>query len=489
MNKLLIVILLIIFSQSILAEQFSMRRCMLLPITDPAGNSLGYKIYEMVEAKLKRDGWCDYIPSSEVMGIFSKYRDKLPQYLKDENVLKTVAERLKVGTMIRVSLEYDIDKVNVEFSVIGENGVDLYMSEKTIVNEIEADPVLTAINGWLELYESTIPYEGKVLGVLGDQVTFSIPKTTQVIVGQEFVVKRLINKKRHPLLKKIVEWDNVVLAKGKIFNKSIGQSLGVIKVYTTNKKVEVGDWIRLEKASAAKIPGTREFRDYEDNNFGKLGEMAVAFSLSSHSTSTSLSSGTAKMGGYLYGVSLAGEAWITRNYFVLGEFSKRIGNLTKQGGSPSEDTSGQNAGVLRVGGGYKYLPMGFFYGPQVDLYAGYARYSYQMTKSAADGFGTNNISGFFVGAGGNIPLKKEIKVYGRGEIMPFGGFNDEDSIFGSKKSISSMRIDVGVHYVWSLSIKLLGGFEVINNSVKFSGTPSELSYRDTLLKVGGVFAF
>lgn len=484
-----ILLILVFLTTSAYAENFSMRKCMLLPITDTAGNSLGYKIFENLEKRLKRDGWCDYVSSSEVIGIFSKYREKLNQYLNDENVLKTVASRLKVGTMIRVSLQYDIDKVTIKFDVIGENGVDVYMSEKTIINEIHVDPIMTAINNWIELYEETIPYDGKVLGVLGDQITFSFPKSKNIVVGQDITIKRLKNKKRHPLLKKIVEWDSLMLAKGKVFNTARGQALGVVKVYTTNKKLEVGDWITLEKLDPSKIQGTRKFKQYEENKFGKLGEMAISFTTSSHSTSSSLSTGTAKMGGFLYGISLAAEAWVTRNYFAVGEFSRRVGNMTKQGGSPSSTSAGQSAGTLRIGAGYKYLPMGFFYGPQVDLYTGYVKYSYQVDKSAADGFGANSFSGLYVGVGGSIPLKKTIKVYGKGEILPFGGFTDEDGIFGSKKSISSMRLDVGVHYNWSPTIKLLGGFEVLNNSAKLSGSPSEISYRDSQLKVGGVFTF
>lgn len=484
-----LLLLLFLFSTTVFAENYSMRKCMLLPITDTAGNSLGYKIFENLEKRLKRDGWCDYVSSSEVIGIFSKYREKLNQYLNDENVLRTVADRLKVGTMIRISLQYDIDKVNIKFDVIGENGVDVYMSEKTIVNEIHVDPIMTAINNWVELYKETIPYHGKVLGVLGDQVTFSFPKDKNIVVGQDLTIRRLRMKKRHPLLKKIVEWDSIMLAKAKVFNKSQGQALGVVKVYTTNKKLEVGDWVSLERVDPSKIQGTRKFRNYEENKFGKLGELAIAFTLGNHTTSSSLQSGTAKMGGFLYGVSLAAEAWITRNYFAIGEFSRRVGNLSKSGGSPSQTTSGQSAGTLRIGAGYKYLPMGFFYGPQVDLYTGFVRYSYQLDKSAVDGFGSNNFSGLFVGVGGSIPLKKTIKVYGKGEILPFGSFNDNDGILGSSKSVSSMRLDVGVHYNWSPTIKLLGGFEVLNNSAKLSGTPSEISYSDSQLKVGGIFTF
>ena len=156
-KKIFIFLMLTFFSSTSFAENFSMRRCMLLPITDTAGNSLGYKVFERVEKKLKSAGWCDYVSSSEVIGIFSKYREKLSQYLKDENVLKTVARRLKVGTIFRVSLEYDIDKVNVQFDVIGENGTDIYMSEKTIINEVHVDPVMTTVSNWLDIFETSIP--------------------------------------------------------------------------------------------------------------------------------------------------------------------------------------------------------------------------------------------------------------------------------------------------------------------------------------------
>ncbi|MBD66919.1 MAG: hypothetical protein CME62_17080 [Halobacteriovoraceae bacterium] len=462
---------------------------MLLPITDTAGNSFGYKIFELLEAKLTEEKWCEYQSSSDVIGIFSKYRDKLSTYLRDENVLKTVADRLKVGTIIRVSLEYEVDKINVEMTVIGENGKDIYLQEKALLNEVNEDLVMTTLGNWLELYESSIPYDGKVVGVLGEQVTFTVPGHKNVSIGQDFIVKRLISKKRHPLLKKVVEWDNIMLAKGKVFNKSSGQGLGIIKVYTTNRRVNTGDWIKLEKVNPNKIIDDKRFEEEKANTYGKLGELTIAFSLGSHTASTSAVSGNNKMAGLIYGINLEAEAWMTRNYFAIGEFSRQVGNLDSQSGSPDSDTSGQNSGTFKIGGGYKYLPMGFFYGPQVNLYGGWVKYSYQLDKSATDGFGTNSISGFFLGVGGSIPLQKTIRVFGSGEILPFGDFNDEDNIFGSTDAVSSMAFEAGVHYYWSPLIKIVGAFEVLNNSAKTGGSNSEVSYRDTSLKFGGVFTF
>ena len=48
--------------------------------------------------------------------------------------------------------------------------------EKTILNKVDPYDINTALVSWLELYEVSIPYDGKVLGVLGDQLTFTFPK-------------------------------------------------------------------------------------------------------------------------------------------------------------------------------------------------------------------------------------------------------------------------------------------------------------------------
>lgn len=489
MKKLLLIPIIFLISSIAHADLHSMRRCMILPITDTLGNSVGFKIYENLERYVRETKWCEYVPSSEIIEIFSKYRDKLPQYLEDEKVLRTVADRLRVGTIIRVNVSYDVDKMNLSMDIVGENGSDIYFSEKAVLNKIELLQANTALINWLELYETIIPYDGKVIGILGDQITFSYSKNKNVAIGQEFKVKRFINKKKHPLLKKVVEWDSEVIAKGKVFNLSRGQVLGVIKVYTSNKKLKAGDWIRLEQVNPRKAMADRNFPMYEKQKFGRLGEVSLSLSLSSNTATTSAVSGNNKMNGIIYGFSGELESWITRNYLVFGEFSKKLGNLSKSSGSPASNTTGQNTTTIKIGGGYKYLPMGFFYGPQVDIYGGYAKYSYKLDTSGIDGFGENSFSGIMIGVGGSIPLKKGIRVFASGEIMPFGEFTDTSSIYGSNKSISSMVLEVGAKYLWSPNLQIRGAFELINNSAKFSGSNSELSYNDTSIKLGGTFAF
>lgn len=487
MKTFLVILFLIPFLSK--AEEFSMRKCMILPISDALGNSFSFKVYENLEREIKNKKWCQYVSSSEVIEIFSKYRDKLPDHLEDPNVLATVAKRLKVGTIIKVGLSFDVDKLHLSMNVIGENGSDLYFSEKTTLTKIDAYEVNLTLKNWLELYETLIPYDGRVSGVLGDQITFTFSKNKRVGVGQEFKIKKLLKKKKHPLLKKIVEWESAFIAKGRVFNLSRGQALGVVKTYMSEKKVQVGDWIRLEKYDPRKVYSDKKLEKYERNRFGRLGDFSLSMEVSSHTVRTTAGTGNNKLGGIGYGVSAEIETWVTRQYFVLGEFSKKIANLSKISGSPSLSTSGQRLGTLKVGGGLKYLPLGFFYGPQVNFYTGWVKYSYELDSSSSDGFGVNTVSGIFLGVGGNIPIKKGVRMIGSAEIIPFANFSDEDNFYSSSKSLSSMVFKVGAQYQWSPAMKLFGTFNVVNNSVRFNGKNSKLSYADTSVKCGGVFSF
>lgn len=488
MQKYLVLILIII-STNIRAENFSMRDCMLLPITDSAGNALAFKVYEKLEDHLKDQKWCKYKSSADLLGIFSRYRDRLKSHLQDPAVLKTVATRLRAGTLIRIDLEFEVNSIHLSMEVIGENGEDVYFKENEMIKNADADKIFATVKNWLELYEASIPYDGQVLGVLGDQVTFNLPENKKYGIGQGFKIKRLIKKTKHRLLKTVVEWDALVIARGKIFNISKDQALGVIKVYTANKKIKAGDWIKLEKYNLNKVLDDKKYPDSNKYQFGKLGVVSINMNLSSSSVGTSPSGGSIKNSGFTYGIGVNTEAWVTRNYFVIGEFSRSVGNLKKSSGSPTLETASITSGVLKIGGGFKYLPMGFFYGPQVNLYGGYANYSYNVESSTDDGFGENSISGFFLGIGGSMPLQKRFRIVGKGEIIPYSGFEDSSNTFGSVKSSGSMYFKVGASYQYNRSMTIDGGFEVINNSARFKSGITQVNYRNSVFKIGLTFVY
>lgn len=469
--------------------QSSMRRCTLLPITDSVGGAIAFKVFEKVEIGLKKSNWCTYVSNSGLINIFSRYRENLAQYLKQKEVLKTVAEKLQVGSIIRVALVNEIKGVEIQLEVHGEDGEDLYFSEKTLVDTDDIDTIAQNISNWLDTYSKTIPYDAKINGILGDQITLDVGKGYPIQIGQSFIVKRPVNKRKHPLLKKIVDWETEVLAEGKVFSISDNQALGMVKVYKTDKKLMAGDWVRLETLKSDTFTD-KEIEDKKDEEPGTLGIISVALYGSSSSVDTVTPTGSKRMSGNLFGFNFRGEGWITRQYFAALEIARSVGKLSDVSGNPEKSSLNAQFSVFKFTGGYKYLPIGFFYGPQIDIYGGYASYGFDLDYSAADGFGKGTISGILLGVAANIPINREYRFMVQADFLPFPSFEDTDGIFGGASSVSALDLEVGVKYQYTPRMTLDGSIETLAGKAKFDGDFKEISYHDNLkLKLGASFNF
>lgn len=469
--------------------QSSMRRCTLLPITDSVGGAIGFKVFEEIEAELKKSNWCTYVSNSGLISLFSKYRENLPQYLKTKEVLSTVANKLKVGSLIGVAIKSELTGVEIEINIRGENGEDLYFFETTNLNDDNVDSISNVIQNWLEMYAKMIPYDAKINGILGEQITLDVGKGYPIHEGQEFVIKRLLKTKKHPLLKKIVDWDVEIIGTGKIFNISDNQALGQVRTYSTDKKLTLGDWVRLTPIKEDELNQTDLRENKIDESPGTLGVLSVALFGSSSTANTDTPTGAKAMSGNLLGFDFKGEAWITRQYFAALEIEKSLGSLKKSSGTTQKSKVNANNSAFKLTGGYKYLPIGFFYGPQVDIYAGYVSHSIDFDLSAADGLGKNTISGFAFGSAVNIPLNREYRFFAQAEFIPFPNFKDEDNIFGNAKNVSALELEVGGKYQYTARMTLDFSFETLSRKAKFNGGYKEVSYKDNRLKAGVSFNF
>jgi hypothetical protein len=488
MKFLFVITLMLLISQNSFAER-SMRNCLLLPITDSVGGGIAYKVHEELEDYLKTSGWCVYKSNAGLVSIFSRYRGKLYEHLRNPQVVKVAAQKMNAGSIFRINLVSHITGIEVQLEILGDNGVDIYFSEKVLLNKDDVEVVVQSIKNWLNLYEKNIPYDGRVIGVLGDQVTVDIGKNFRVGIGDEIIIRRVLAKKRHPLLKKIVEWETSILAKGKIFNVSDLQALAVIKTYTSKQKLQEGDWVTLQKAEDVDITRKYNYPEIKANEFGKLGNIQISLELSKSDAQTTVAGpDTQSVGAMILGINIETELWVTRDYFGIFEFGRRFGTLGKKSGVLVQDSVGTTEGVIKVMGGYKFLPLGFFYGPQIDFYGGWGKYSYAMDSIPADGFGENEIGGLIFGVKASLPIKRKFRAFVEAELMPFPSYSETSTNFGGAGSESSLQIELGGKYQYNPVIMLNGSIQMLSNKATFPGN-QEVSYRSTAFRFGGSFSF
>lgn len=495
--SLLCFILIMIISGHGHTQEFSMRRCMLLPINDSVDGSMGFYVFEKVENYLKQSEWCVYRPNSEVINILQNYKDQLHVHLQDKNVLKVIAEKVRAGSLIRVELKNQIDGVDVGIDILGHNGEDLYFSEKIRLNKIDNELIAQTIKNWLEEYERTIPYDGQIIGVLGTQFTVDVGKASNIRIGDRVKVKRKTGIRKHPLLKKIVEWDSEVIGEGKIFSVSEFQAVGQVENYTTQKKIQKGDWIRIDRYANAKEEKDPKlmYPEVKDYEFGKLGTVGLSILMSQikanslyQYSSSNPTKVNRKLSGLVFGFLLDAEIWGTRNFIGGLDFSKKFGSLDKEFGDIEKSPNEVDMTLIRLYGAYRYLPLGFFYGPRIDARLGYTRYSFGMDNVANDGFGEVSFSGITVGAKASAPIYKDYRLFLQLDIIPFVSYEEDIQLYGEKDSARSFEFNFGCEYAYDPSLNIIGALQYSSNKAEFSGG-KEIKFSDTTVRAGVIFSY
>ena len=437
---------LLLFSANLFATE-SMRNCMLLPVTDGVDNKIGFKVFEDIENYIKDSSWCTYKSNSELINILGQYSKNLETHLANKDVLKVVADKTKAGTLIRISLAIGASASEVKVEIVGENGEDRYFKEQTQLKTTDTSIISQTVKNWLDMYEKTIPYNGRVKGVLGDQFTIDIGKKSQIFNGSEIVIERPTAKRQHPLLKEIIDYQTEKIADARVFDVSDNQAQAKVLSYEGNKKLKIDDWVKIRSVESRKVIEQVTYGDKEDSEFGKLGSLGIFLSVGNGSISQT-GAGEKSMSGILFGGDIEAELWATRNYWVGLDFGKKIGTYKKDQGTFASDTNSTDNTAVRLKFGYKYLPLGFFYGPQVDVYGGYGQYSYGMSSNTTDGFTEFTFSGILLGARGSIPIYQAIRMYLLIDFLLTSKYEEKVRVFGADESSSNYRLELGGQYAY-----------------------------------------
>lgn len=464
---------------------------MLLPITDGIGGAIGFKVFTLVEEYLKNSTWCYYKYNSEILTILKNYKKNLQLHLRNPDVLKVVANKVNAGSIIRIGLVNQLKGVGLQMEVLGSNGKDLYFKERGHATGESAAEIANMVQNWLDQYEKTIPYDARVLSVLGNQFTLDMGKESKVKIGQQIVVKRPMLKREHPLLKEIVEWESEVIGKGEVFSVSESQASGVLKQYYSAKKMKKGDWVRIDDKSSFEKVRDAEFPRLKEYEFGKLGSIGVLLAMGKGDISNLFGGTNRRIGGFNVGLFLDATIWATRNWFGHIEIGRLFGNYEGKTNATNTSNNTVTKGIYKFAGGYKFLPLGFFYGPQIDVYGGFGRYSINADTTGNEGFGEWSIKGILLGVNGDAPIYKNYRLYLSFDLIPFGTYSEDAVIFGSSDdSARVFDLEFGSTYLWSPQVMLRLGFNIVTAKATFSKTGnSEVHSRDLSLKAGAHFTF
>lgn len=488
--KAFVVLISFLFLMPYAHSQQSMRRCMLLPITDSIEGVLGFKVFEELEYYLRNSTWCYYRTNSDIIDILGNYKNNLSEHLNNPEVLRILAEKTKAGSMIRTKLLNDVNGVRINMDVVADNGADILFSEQTRLPTDDITQISQTLKNWLQDYEKRIPYDARVVAVLGDQFTADFGREYGVVENRAVKIIRPVAKKQHPLLKEVVEWETEPIADGTLFHVVELQSQGRIVAYQSQKKLMLNDWIVLEETGGEEITTFEKTVKDDDYKFGRIGNLALMFAIGGGSlTQLQTNQNISKMGGTLIGGEAHLDIWITRNFWIGGELSKKFSTYKQDSGNFTNPENSTSTGIYKVKLGYKYLPLGFFYGPQLDGYLGFGRYTYGFDTSRADGITDTAFSGILFGTKGVIPFLSKYKAFMKLDFLFNPSFSEEVQLQGDADSSSNFNIGFGVQYDYTPSLSFISAFDYAQSRAKFVNPVRDLKYKDSSLKLGAVFSF
>lgn len=414
---------------------------------------------------------------------------KIPyaKLIQDEQVLSEVARKtrsqtllrtkvLKEGNQYRVSVEWlhspKMNPLATQSFVLREPGDGLSLGISEVQSQIETG---------LDQLIKKIPWSGHVTGRDNNSVTVNIGANAGLHKGDTLAISTLDDVKRHPLLNTIVDWK--LTRTGTVEIDSVDESIAFGHVSDEEQERHIQKYQKITQIIPAaqdsrfKVIDEKMDRKQALEQPPRLGFIKASLWPGGYSRqySTPTPGGSRDGGGLFLGAKLDGQLWLTREWFGEMGFGYGFWSFGQhQTDSTAGDTTtgGSNVFSFKLDAGYSYLVTGDFIGPKALLKLGYRSDSYSLPTSTTDSIGPITFKSFFVGLGGDLPIRNEFGVdldFGIGVInnVTQSGFGD-----GNANSTSNVSFSLGGYYRMNNRLVIRAALEVLAQSADFQDQAS-----------------
>ena len=463
---------------------------MLLPVIDKKNSALSFRIFEDVEEYLQESNWCYYRPNSEILNIFYNYNNGLDNIINDPNVLSAVSEKVRAGSLIQIEVKEGEFYSLLSLKVYGANGSDIYFAKEQKLGKKTYDSISKRLRKWLSEYKDEIPYDGRIVGILGDSITIDVGRNQGLSKKTKVILLRPIGKQTHPLLKQVANWEVNAFAESDVLNLNDSKSVIKITNYTASIKARIGDWVKIgEKLKPLTVSTSNPIKIENAYKFGKLGHFNFGLNVGSATSINTTGVNLKKISGLFIGGEIGLELWATRNYWIGVDYRKVAGSAEAEEGILINTTSSEGIGQFEIKAGYRYLPLGFFYGPQLNGYIGYASYSFLLETSLLDGFTSLSYSGFLLGFNGSVPVRNIITFIIDLSFIWFPTYTEEFMLYGEDNSSTAYSLDVILKYNYRPNMTWDLGYGVVSARSIFQNPNRTLNRMGSFFKFGSTFTF
>lgn len=308
--------------------------------------------------------------------------------------------------------------------------------------------------------KSRLPYMGVVLSRRGQELTINLGYKTGIKAGDELSVVQILKINRHPKLHILVSTEKEILGKIKVYKADELLSFAYVTFEKEPGVVQAGskllpkNFVQYNEPVVQDgkiIPGLENRKDrdvsYGNNarewlpeNAPQYGRIAVLAGIGNYSQSVNLQSQSLDSSTTQAPIiAVRGEIWISPEWNILYNLSQSVFSVPNplSGSTPGHlNMSLSSYGVL---GAYNFLMSNDFFGPKLQLSAGYATFNSRADQSTPLTYTDMNYGGLIVGLSGQFPISTDVPIDLGARFNLFVDPNMSESISSGSSSRSTIN--------------------------------------------------
>lgn len=471
MKKLLLLLLATVSLNAY--ANIQLHKCFLLPITDNLQGAVSDEIFSLTQSVLRSSSWCELQENPKLLTLLTKYKKQLGGHLKNSEVIKLVSLRSNAGSIIRVKLKYKVKDVTLNIDVIDSNGTEYLLRDEYKLKDDSIANIMTNIKTSLNNYSADFPYQGVVVDTVADNIIIKAINGNKFVFRDELEISRPISPIKHPLLKKVVEWNVEKIGVGKVERKN----KNVVTVKINNPKIKKGFWVGLKRpAPEVKYIPTdlRKARHYAE--FFEIKGLGL---LSMPKAANSYNSVEEKFSGYQLGIDAEGALNLTQNIVTIGRIHQSIGLLG--------DAKATTKSTYKLDLGYRYNLSYENKGTYIIPFLGYHLYSYNVKEAEGQYFGTSSFDSFTCGLLGSYEFNDIYTLNYRFDLGMSSSASHSPNIYGSSTSTRVGSVELGLRYNYEKHYDIYGGIEHAQSSAYYGD--DSITYSSTNFKAGLIYKY
>jgi hypothetical protein len=418
-------------------------------------------------------------------------RSKIPYHklINDLEILRQLARTTRTESMIKTKVIKQQSKYQITLDWLHAPQMEQIATLQFDIEEpADGSPLTTrmiseVIHTQLDALVAMLPFEGTVTGRDHRSVTMNIGYRSHIKPGDTLLIGTLDEVKRHPILKKIVDWKLTPTGKVRIQQTDEGMAFG--EVISEEEEHPISQAQKVIKVTSEPISLTPPIESPAEANPSKkgniqLGKIGISTLLgnSSWQLNVPTSSVANNGGGLALGAKASVDVWLTKDWFSNLELGGAFWNFSQKNTSSGELTSSSQGGgvsgslnTFKFGLGYSYLITKDPQGPRGWATIGYKTHSFSLPSSTEEYTGNVSFKAVFLGVGAETPILGSWGAFADLNFKLLGSVNQK-IISNSSTGYSNFEFLLGGSYQLKPGLSLRAGLNFFVSGADFSNGES-----------------